>query len=204
MSFNSTIAVSLTSLFLRHKTQNSYSNVEAKASKIRAGEQTFNLHRVDEEIKCDCQSCCCCCCYLRLSRTRVRVESFRMERNAFSERPFQPRDAEEILSLRRGQDRYNPDEIDCSTRTRIVRDVLLLLRARARASLVLSQPYIFCYIHLLDETNIVNITAHQTANTFDCTIKYFATIIVKTNRANLICNTDTTLLHHINFNYLIN
>lgn len=98
---------------------------------------------------------------------------FRMERSAFAERPFQPKDAEEILSLRRGQDRYNPDEIDCSTRTRIVRDVGVLLRAtiaraRARASLVLSQPYIFCYIFSTKPSISSYRTAHQTANTFDC------------------------------------
>lgn len=72
---NSTIAVSLTSLFLRHKIQNFYSNVKTKTSKIRSGEQTLNLHRGDEKIRCDCQSCCCCC-YIRLSRERVRVKSF--------------------------------------------------------------------------------------------------------------------------------
>lgn len=108
---------------------------------------------------------------------------FRMERNAFSERPFQPKDVEEILSLRRGQDRYNPDEIDCSTRTRILRDVGVLLRATI-ASLVLSQPYIFCYIFSTKPSTISSYnTAHLTANIFDCTIRYLAIITVKINRS---------------------
>lgn len=145
MSFsNSTIAVSLTLFFLRHETQNSYSNIKAsEASKIRAGEQTFNLHRSDEEIKVRLSELLLLLLYTPVTNA---CSSRKFRKGTFSRSVhFSQKDTEEILSLRRRQDRYNPDEIDCSTRTRIVRDVGVLLRATI-ASLVLSQPYIFYYI----------------------------------------------------------
>lgn len=71
---------------------------------------------------------------------------------------YRPRDAKEILSLRRGQDRYNPDEIDCSTITQIVRDVgihyyELLLRAWSFRSFTVSYILfisgLHCYVAFL-------------------------------------------------------
>lgn len=65
-----------------------------------------------------------------------------------------------------------------------MRDVLLLLRARARAWSFRSLTSFVTSPRRNRQYRRYS-TAHQT-NTFDCTIKYFAIIIAKTNRANLI------------------